>query len=149
MLTRQIWFIAVAMALMTTAASALPIPMYKVVVLPNGSGANTASAATAAVAGQQGGVFEFGRFTFACAPVPNPTACTANRTHAALWTQNGTRAFDLNPHGFYSSTLAGMTTTMQVGYGYPKKPAYEQQVHALLWLGSAHSAIDLNQPKFL
>jgi len=148
MLKRQLCFGAVVMALMTASASALPIPMYKVVLLPSRSVAMSASAATAAIAGQQGGVFVFGRYSFACAPVPNPTLCTASRTHAALWTQNGARTIDLNPRGYFFSALTGMTANIQVGFGYPTQPAYKQQVHALVWLGSARSMIDLNQPRF-
>jgi len=148
MLTRQLWFGAAAMALMTTAASALPIPMYKVVVLPASSVTNSASAGTAAITGLQGGVFELGRYYLACSPLPDPTACTASRTHAVLWTQNGTHVVGLNPRGYFSTALTGMTTSIQVGFGYKQKPDNKQQVHALAWLGSAQSMIDLNPVRY-
>ena len=151
MLQRQLWFCAVAMALMTTAASAFPIPMYKVVLLPGPASAMTlsGSAGTAAIAGPEGGVFVVGRFSFACEPLPNPTLCAASRTHAALWTP-GTRAVvDLNPPGYFSSVLTGMSIQNQVGYGYPEMPAYRQEAHALLWSGSPASMIDLNPPHYL
>ncbi len=152
MFTKQIWLGAVAMALMTTAASALPIPMYKVVLLPGPSTAMTLSqsAGTAAIGGQQGGTLVVGRFSFACDPLPNPMLCTGPRTHALLWNQSGPRpVIDLNPPAYFSSTLTGMTADSQVGYGYPQTPAYRQQVHALAWFGSAASMIDLNPPRYL
>lgn len=149
MLTKQIWFGALAMALMTTAASALPIPMYKVVVLPGISVTYPQTAGSAAIAGQQGGVFVLERYSFACDPIPDPIACRANRTHAALWTQNGKLALDLNPRGYFSSTLTGMTNNMQVGFGYPHQPAYKQQIRALAWFGSAGSMIDLTPARFI
>jgi hypothetical protein len=49
---------------------------------------------------------------------------------------------DLNPAGYTFSTATGVSDGRQVGWGYG--PATGGNSHALLWSGSASSAVDLN-----
>jgi hypothetical protein len=58
--------------------------------------------------------------------------------HAVVWNPSGT-AIDLNPAGFTSSTGYATDGSQQVGYGSPSTGG----AHALLWSGSAASAVDL------
>jgi PEP-CTERM motif len=54
---------------------------------------------------------------------------------------SGASAVDLNPPGFNFSAAQGTNGTQQVGTG--SGPATGNVYHALLWTGSAASAIDL------
>src|ERR1035437_5025090 len=53
---------------------------------------------------------------------------------------------DLNPSGFTSSRANGNSGSQQVGYGYSSVSGYYE--HALLWSGTASSAVDLNPSGF-
>jgi hypothetical protein len=60
--------------------------------------------------------------------------------HALLWTVAG--AIDLNPTGISSSIANGTNGTQQVGSGFGN--ATGDNIHALLWTGTASSVVDLN-----
>ena len=64
-------------------------------------------------------------------------------THAAMWTANGTPV-DLNPTGLVVATSVayGTNGTQQVGYGNGTDTGGED--HAMVWSGTAASAVDLN-----
>jgi len=53
---------------------------------------------------------------------------------------------DLNPAGFVYSGAYGFSGSQQVGAG--TGPVTGNQLHALLWSGSASSAVDLNPADF-
>jgi hypothetical protein len=59
--------------------------------------------------------------------------------HAVFWNTSGT-PLDLNPAGFNSSIGYATDGSQQVGYGSPSTGGS----HALLWSGSAASAVDLH-----
>jgi probable HAF family extracellular repeat protein len=76
-----------------------------------------------------------------------------NYDHAVLWTGSAASAVDLNPAGFDESWAYGVGGGQQVGYGTAsiyinKKTGYVEQTHALLWTGSAASAVDLHPAGF-
>src|SRR5579863_3167935 len=140
MFTKQIWFGALAMALMTGVASAFPIPVYRTVILPSG---HVRSVGTAVIPGLSGGDFVYGSFRVGCGSIT--TGCQADQTHAVLWTSIDSRGIiDLNPAKFFSTSLTGLSSGMQVGYGYQSKPAFLEQSHALAWFGSSNTIFDLN-----
>jgi hypothetical protein len=60
--------------------------------------------------------------------------------HAYLWTTVG--ALDLNPSGFAESEALGTNGTQQVGYASGSGGTVDE--HALLWNGTAASAVDLS-----
>jgi hypothetical protein len=70
----------------------------------------------------------------------------SNEDHTLLWTAAG--AVDLNPtnlSGFDYSSASGTSGTQQVGYGEASSGVKGTVfTHALLWTGTAASAIDLN-----
>jgi len=76
--------------------------------------------------------------------------------HAMLWTGSAASAVDLHPIAFAYSKALGVHDGQQVGYGssiaYPGLPAdapgYHTTSHAVLWTGSAASAVDLNPVAF-
>jgi uncharacterized membrane protein len=78
--------------------------------------------------------------------------CGNFSSDAILWTGTAESAIKLTPSGFGSSIALGICGTQQVGYGSnmayalpvlpPGLPAYFN--HALLWTGTAESAVDLN-----
>lgn len=58
---------------------------------------------------------------------------------------------DLNPTGFVSSDAAAISGTSQVGEGYGPITGgtdFDPVYHALLWHGTAQSAVDLTPPGF-
>jgi hypothetical protein len=57
-----------------------------------------------------------------------------NGIHALLW--DGTDVVDLNPSGYYTSCARSTNGAQQVG---------SANNHAMVWSGTADSAIDLNQ----
>jgi hypothetical protein len=59
--------------------------------------------------------------------------------HALLWTRQG--VVDLNPSGFSGSVAVATDGAQQVGNGTPPPCC---NAHALLWLGSANSVVDLH-----
>jgi hypothetical protein len=67
--------------------------------------------------------------------------------HAMLWYGSAASAIDLNPAGYMGSEALHVSNGLQVGYAYtfpdpyPTGPMF---YHALLWSGSAASAVDLN-----
>jgi hypothetical protein len=60
------------------------------------------------------------------------------RSHALMWTSGG--VVDLNPNGFVYSEAFATDGTHQAGTGIPSGG----HLHALLWSGTAESAIDLH-----
>ena len=76
--------------------------------------------------------------------------------HAMLWYGTAASAVDLHPVGYIYSKALGVHDGQQVGYGstlpYPGLPAdapgYHTTSHALLWTGTAASAVDLNPAGF-
>jgi IPT/TIG domain len=71
--------------------------------------------------------------------------------HAFLWQGTAASAVDLHPANFALSTAQAVSGNTQVGYG--QFPAGEPQPsfvvsHALLWSGTAASAVDLNPVGF-
>src|SRR5262249_19181211 len=76
-----------------------------------------------------------------------------NFPHALLWTGTATSAVDLNPGnllGANSSSNANATNgSQQVGYGYGATTGGSNFSHALLWTGSAASAVDLHPANLL
>jgi uncharacterized membrane protein YgcG len=72
--------------------------------------------------------------------------------HAMLWTGSAASAVDLHPVAFPYSKALGVHDGQQVGYGstlpYPGLPAdsiaYHTTSHAVVWTGTAASAVDLN-----
>jgi len=79
---------------------------------------------------------------------------TVNYDHAMLWTGSADSAVDLNPAGFAESWAYGVGGGQQVGEGliyyYTQKKggSYVSQYHAVLWTGSAASAVDLHPAGF-
>ena len=77
-----------------------------------------------------------------------------NYVHAVLWTGSAASAVDLHPAGFAESWAYGVGGGQQVGEGLiyyytPKKGGSSvSQYHALLWTGSAASAVDLHPAGF-
>ncbi len=61
-------------------------------------------------------------------------------THALLWFHTAVSVVDLHPAGFDQSYATGVSELKQVGYG-----TLAGNPHALVWSGTAGSAIDLNQ----
>ena len=129
--------------LLTGVAAAAP--SYKVVDLsvkgyPESSG-------VAAIVGHQAGDFTLTYYRIKCGP---RTWCRYAQTHGALWS-GGTSAqsvVDLNPPGYFQSTVTGMANGVQVGFGYAAQPTYKQQYHALMWRGNAKSMVDLHPASF-
>jgi hypothetical protein len=70
-----------------------------------------------------------------------------NQSHALYWSTTGNVA-DLNPTalGFVDSGAAGSDGVNQVGAG--SLTTSESSIHALLWSGTANSAVDLNPASF-
>ncbi len=76
--------------------------------------------------------------------------------HAMLWTGSAASAVDLHPIAYTYSKALGVHDGQQVGYGsslpYPGLPAdflgYHATSHAVLWTGTAASAVDLNPAGF-
>ena len=69
-----------------------------------------------------------------------------------LWNGLAAAPIDLNPTdlGFQSSEAIGTNGTQQVGYGNIGLPGGNVgPTHALLWSGSADSAVDLNPTNIL
>jgi autotransporter-associated beta strand protein len=77
---------------------------------------------------------------------------TSNLTHALLWSGTAASAIDLNPSGFTFSNAGGVSGTQQVGTGYGPSTGTDQNGfpldHALVWNGTAASAVDLNPTGF-
>ncbi|MBP7934264.1 MAG: hypothetical protein KA354_06405 [Phycisphaerae bacterium] len=77
-----------------------------------------------------------------------------NYVHAMLWTGSAASAVDLHPAGFAESWAYAIGGGQQVGEGRiyhytPKKGgSYVTQSHALLWTGTAASAVDLHPVGF-
>jgi hypothetical protein len=65
-----------------------------------------------------------------------------NNVHAALWTHGESRLADLNPVHFTSSYCFDVNADHQVGYAIVDRDT--QTINAMLWSGSAHSAVDLD-----
>jgi len=61
-------------------------------------------------------------------------------THALLWHNTAKSMKDLQPAGFTDSCARAANGTVQVGYGH-----ISGAMHALVWNGSAASAVDLQQ----
>jgi probable HAF family extracellular repeat protein len=142
MLTKQIISAAAALLLMTGVAAAKQT--YKTIDLSNSKYPESAGAA--AIVGQQAGSFTVGYYKIQCAAA---APCIVSQTHGALWTPAGARtSIDLNPAGYFSTTVTGLAAGRQVGFGYATKPNFTQQYHALMWSGSAQSMIDLNPLHF-
>jgi hypothetical protein len=77
----------------------------------------------------------------------------SNFEHALLWTGSAASAVDLHPTNLpiTFSTAAATDGQHQVGQGWGLDPAGNRDWahgHALLWSGSATSAVDLNPPGF-
>jgi hypothetical protein len=90
--------------------------------------------ALASSGNQQVGNGEFG-------PVATQTS------HALLWSGTADSAVDLNPTlltGFTDNFATGTSGSQQVGYGQYNSPGGGANNHALLWSGTADSALDLN-----
>jgi hypothetical protein len=76
--------------------------------------------------------------------------------HAMLWTGSAASAVDLHPIAFSYSKALGVHDGQQVGSGssiaYPgllgDAPGYHTASHAVLWTGTAASAVDLNPAGF-
>ncbi len=74
-------------------------------------------------------------------------AMAGNLLALPLASQAATYSYtDLNPSGFKSSRANGNSGSQQVGYGYSSVSGYYE--HALLWSGTASSAVDLNPSGF-
>jgi len=76
-------------------------------------------------------------------------AHTTGRDHALLWSGTAHSAVDLNPttlRGIVASIAYDTDGTHQVGYGTASSDPFVdlQHAHALLWKGTAASAVDLN-----
>jgi len=72
---------------------------------------------------------------------------SSNGAHALLWTGTAASAVDLNPinlSGFTDSFAYGTDGSQQVGVGQNNSISGSTLTHALLWSGTAASAIDLN-----
>ncbi len=72
---------------------------------------------------------------------------TTNNYHALLWTGTAASAVDLNPtniSGITSSIAEGVSGNTQVGYSIVTGGGTGSNGHALLWTGTAASAVDLN-----
>lgn len=155
MLKKQLWFVAIAMLLSTAVASALTLPAPAYRVLDLSSFSHQQFSGSSAIDGQAAGSFVLGQYRIACGTVAS--GCTFQQTHAALinYSLTGVRnVVDLNPRSyrmtipFFSSTVTGVIAGRQVGFGYVKKPLFQEQAHALMWLGSARSVIDLNPKRY-
>ena len=66
-------------------------------------------------------------------------------SHALLWFHTAVSVVDLHPAGFDDSYATGVSETKQVGWGRLVSPSGVTTTHALVWSGSAGSAIDLDQ----
>ncbi len=91
--------------------------------------------------GQQGGAYTWGA-------IPSWKSL-----RAMLWTGSAASAVDLNPAAFTFSSISGVGGGQQVGQGHMyyyvnKKVGYVDEYHALLWTGSAASAVDLHPAAF-
>ena len=74
-------------------------------------------------------------------------AMAGNLLALPLASQAATYSYtDLNPSGFKSSRANDNSGSQQVGYGYSSVSGYYE--HALLWSGTASSAVDLNPSGF-
>ncbi len=62
--------------------------------------------------------------------------------HALIWHGTPGSIQDLNPAGFAESMIAGMALGRQIGWGRPA-PGFGP-IHAMVWSGTAVSAIDLH-----
>ena len=155
MLKKHVWFVALAMALSTAVASAatVPAPAYRVLDLSGFS--HQQFVGSSAVDGNVGGSFVIGQYKIACGTAAS--GCTVQQSHAALiaYSLTGVRnVVDLNPYGYrtvlpyFSSTVTGLIDGRQVGFGYAKKPLFREQAHALMWLGTSRSVIDLNPRRY-
>ena len=73
---------------------------------------------------------------------------------AMLWTGSADSAVDLNPYGFTWSGVEDTDGVQQAGWGRVyymvggRRPYLVNYVHAVLWTGSAASAVDLNPAGF-
>jgi hypothetical protein len=80
-------------------------------------------------------------------------AGNAYAPYAFLSTANGSSFTSLNPTSivdgistpWYYSVAEGVNAGKQVGFGYPSNASYS---HAVLWSGTAASAVDLNPTTF-
>ncbi len=71
--------------------------------------------------------------------------------HAVLWSGTAASAVDLNPAAYYESWGNAISGNQQVGYAKLVEPIGNQSqyvAHALLWTGTAESAVDLNPDGF-
>ncbi|MGD0770937.1 MAG: hypothetical protein ABSB42_22365 [Tepidisphaeraceae bacterium] len=76
---------------------------------------------------------------------------TGNSDHALLWSGSAGSAVDLNPtnlNGITTSVAWGTNGAQQVGYGLGYISGTGDFSHALLWSGTAGSAVDLNPTDF-
>jgi hypothetical protein len=84
-----------------------------------------------------------------------PSGFTIFEKHALLWNGSAESVVDLNPEGYFS-TAFGISGTQQVGYKYKRNDGslqdnqliFYEDAHAVLWNGTAESAIDLNPQNF-
>ena len=67
------------------------------------------------------------------------------RLHRALVLFPGQQNLDITPSGYFGADILGIAGTQQVGSGQLTEQA---QPHAILWTGTAESAIDLNPSAF-
>jgi hypothetical protein len=66
--------------------------------------------------------------------------------HALIWHGAPNTLTDIHPAGFSSSAIYGAAGNKQVGWGMKASDALTAAVpHGILWLGTAASAVDLNQ----
>ena len=63
----------------------------------------------------------------------------ATTSHALLWKGTAASMKDLNPTGFIDSCARAVRNGVEVGYGHVSSTV----LHALVWTGSAKSAVDL------
>jgi len=79
------------------------------------------------------------------------SGATGNNEHALLWSGTAASAVDLNPAGFDNSFALGVFGGKEVGSGSGAATGNNSATvydHALLWSGTAASAVDLNPAGF-
>jgi hypothetical protein len=76
---------------------------------------------------------------------------TNNNDHALVWSNAASSVMDLNPSAFTISEALGTNGAKQVGFGTPTAD-YNSDLntisHALMWFGTAASAVDLGPAGF-